>query len=48
MASFVTVEMLPADYGDALHLSYGDEQDQYHIWIDGGLVKSFRKGWRKT
>jgi len=47
MASFVTVEMLPADYGDALHLSYGDEQDQYHIWIDGGLVKSFRKGWRK-
>jgi hypothetical protein len=38
--------MLPADYGDALHISYGCGAERHHLWIDGGLVKSYRQNWR--
>ena len=47
MGDSVTIEMLPANYGDALHISYGDEVEQHHIWIDGGIKGSFKKGWEK-
>ena len=47
MAEFVHLEMLPADYGDALHLAYGDSGEEHHLWIDGGLTQSYRKGWKK-
>lgn len=31
-----TVEMLPAQRGDCLWLTYGSEADQHHVLIDGG------------
>lgn len=46
MTSRVTLEMLPADYGDALHVSYGCGERRHHLWVDGGLVKSYRENWR--
>lgn len=36
------IEMLPADYGDAILVSYGDDDERHHLMVDGGLVKSFR------
>jgi len=45
MGKSVSVEMLPANYGDALHVSYGDEAESHHLWIDGGIKGSFTKGW---
>ncbi|MEA3407191.1 MAG: hypothetical protein U9R48_03820, partial [Chloroflexota bacterium] len=47
MTSCVAVEMLPADYGDALHISYGCGMERHHLWMDGGLVKSYRENWRQ-
>ncbi len=47
MEPFVSIEMLPADYGDALYINYGDEASQHHLLIDGGLSKSFKSGWKK-
>jgi hypothetical protein len=47
MGQSVSIEMLPADHGDALYVSYGDELERHHLWIDGGLGQSFSKGWAK-
>lgn len=47
MTPRVVLEMLPADYGDALHVSYGCGRDRHHLWVDGGLVKSYRGNWRR-
>ncbi len=47
MTSRVILEVLPADYGDALHISYGCGKGRHHLWIDGGLVKSYRESWRR-
>ena len=33
-----SIEMLPASYGDALWIEYGDEDDPKRILIDGGKV----------
>jgi beta-lactamase superfamily II metal-dependent hydrolase len=46
MSQTVTIEMLPADYGDALHLEYGTERERHHLWVDGGLTHSYARGWR--
>lgn len=47
MAEYVHLELLPADYGDALHLAYGEAGEEHHLWIDGGLSQSYRQGWSK-
>jgi hypothetical protein len=47
MGQSVVLEMLPADYGDALYFHYGTDTERHHIWIDGGLAQSFKKGWGK-
>jgi len=36
----VTIEMLPADYGDSLLVSWNGAQGTHRMLIDGGLVKS--------
>ena len=45
MSPVLSLEMLPADYGDCLHLTYGESGDLHHVWIDGGLARSYRRGW---
>ena len=37
----VTVELLPAGYGDAILVTYGDPATPHRILIDGGQAKSF-------
>jgi len=46
MTRSLSIEMLPADYGDAILVSYGDETERHHLMVDGGLVKSYREGWK--
>src|SRR4051812_27532811 len=36
------VEMLPAERGDALWLTYGEEPDLHHVLIDGGPQETIR------
>jgi glyoxylase-like metal-dependent hydrolase (beta-lactamase superfamily II) len=45
MALVLSLEMLPADYGDCLHLTYGEGVELHHLLIDGGLTRSYRRGW---
>ncbi|MEA2684952.1 MAG: hypothetical protein QOE93_147, partial [Actinomycetota bacterium] len=37
----LTVEMLPAGYGDAILVTYGTEAEPHRILIDGGQARSF-------
>jgi hypothetical protein len=46
--SVFTVESLPAAYGDALWIEYGDDGDRHHVLVDGGLVGTFRHVKRKV
>ena len=42
----VTVQALPASYGDALLVTYGDEKDPSRLLIDAGPANAFKSGVR--
>jgi beta-lactamase superfamily II metal-dependent hydrolase len=44
--STVHVEALPASYGDAILVTYGDDRHQSRMLIDAGPANSFKKGVR--
>ncbi|HEY0545494.1 MAG TPA: MBL fold metallo-hydrolase [Pyrinomonadaceae bacterium] len=42
-----TIEMLPADHGDCLWITYGDQNKQYRILIDGGTPHAYKNYLRR-